>query len=69
MTLLNDIISSGINENKINKRLNDYSYKANKEAKNRPSDIRKPKQSIKSSSKFIIIVIIIIRDEQQQYYH
>jgi hypothetical protein len=53
MTLLNNIILSGINENKINKRLNDYSYKANKEAKNRPSDIRKPKQSIKSSSKLL----------------
>jgi hypothetical protein len=53
MTLLNDIISSGINENKINKRLNDYSYKALKEAKNRLSDVRKPKQSIKSSSKLL----------------
>ena len=49
-SLLNNIIASSINENKINKRLNDYTYKAFKESKNIKSDIRKPKQSIKSTS-------------------
>ena len=49
-SLLNNIIASSINENKINKRLNDYTYKAFKETKNIKSDIRKPKQSIKSTS-------------------
>ncbi len=46
MTLLNKLVSSSLNENKINKRLNNYAYKANIEAKKINSDIRKPKQSI-----------------------
>lgn len=46
MTLLNKIVSSSINENKINKRLDDYAYKANIKAKRIKSDVREPKESI-----------------------
>jgi hypothetical protein len=48
---LNNIISSSKNENKINKRLNDYTLNAFKEAKNKPSDVRKPKHSIKEAAR------------------
>ena len=45
-SLLNKLVSSSINENKINKRLDDYAYKANIKAKRTKSDVREPKESI-----------------------
>ena len=58
MALLNKIVSSGLNESKINKRLNDYAYKANIEAKKIKSDVRKPKQSIHGKPSSLLYKIV-----------
>ena len=58
MTLLNKIVSSSLKENKINRRLDDYAYKANIEAKRIKSDVRKPKESIQGKPSSLLNKIV-----------
>jgi hypothetical protein len=58
MTLLNKIVLSSTKENKINKRLDDYAYKANIEAKRIKSDVRKPKESIQGRPSSLLDKIV-----------